>query len=121
MVIIIQDLISMHREAGAGAVLGYTALYKALLQIRWSTCGQGHSLDRVRQRKGSPAEKGVLHRESSSGGWGGANLLFIISKYTVAVFRHTRRGGSDLITDGCEPPCGYWDLNSGPLEEQSVL
>jgi hypothetical protein len=21
----------------------------------------------------------------------------------------------------CEPPCGYWDLNSGPLEEQSVL
>jgi hypothetical protein len=27
----------------------------------------------------------------------------------------------DPITDGCEPPCGYWDLNSGPLEEQSVL
>jgi hypothetical protein len=27
---------------------------------------------------------------------------------------------SDLI-DGCEPPCGFWDLNSGPLEEQSVL
>jgi hypothetical protein len=26
---------------------------------------------------------------------------------------------SDLITDGCEPPCGCWDLNSGPLEEQS--
>jgi hypothetical protein len=23
--------------------------------------------------------------------------------------------------DGCEPPCGCWDLNSGPLEEQSVL
>jgi hypothetical protein len=28
---------------------------------------------------------------------------------------------SDLITDGCEPPCDCWDLNSGPLEEQSVL
>jgi hypothetical protein len=28
---------------------------------------------------------------------------------------------SDLITGGCEPPCGCWDLNSGPLEEQSVL
>jgi hypothetical protein len=27
---------------------------------------------------------------------------------------------SDLIMDGCEPPCGCWDLNSGPLEEQSV-
>ena len=25
------------------------------------------------------------------------------------------------IIDGCEPPCGCWDLNSGPLEEQSVL
>jgi hypothetical protein len=23
--------------------------------------------------------------------------------------------------DGCEPPCGCWELNSGPLEEQPVL
>jgi hypothetical protein len=23
--------------------------------------------------------------------------------------------------DGCEPPCGCWDLNSGPSEEQSAL
>ena len=28
---------------------------------------------------------------------------------------------SDLVTDGCEPPCGCWELNSGPLEKQSVL
>jgi hypothetical protein len=28
---------------------------------------------------------------------------------------------SDLIMDGCEPPCGCWDLNSGPSKEQSVL
>ena len=28
---------------------------------------------------------------------------------------------SDLIMGGCEPPCGCWDLNSGPLEEQLVL
>jgi hypothetical protein len=27
----------------------------------------------------------------------------------------------DLITDGCEPPCGCWELNSGPLEEQPVF
>jgi hypothetical protein len=27
----------------------------------------------------------------------------------------------NFITDGCEPPCGCWELNSGPLEEQSVL
>jgi E3 ubiquitin-protein ligase NEDD4 len=25
------------------------------------------------------------------------------------------------MTDGCEPPCGCWELNSKPLEEQSVL
>jgi hypothetical protein len=28
---------------------------------------------------------------------------------------------SNPITDGCEPTCSCWDLNSGPLEEQSVL
>jgi len=33
---------------------------------------------------------------------------------------HQKRA-SDPITDGCEPPRGFWDLNSGPLEEQSVL
>ena len=26
-----------------------------------------------------------------------------------------------LVIDGCEPPCGCWELISGPLEEQSVL
>ena len=33
---------------------------------------------------------------------------------------HQKRA-SDPITDGYEPPCGCWELNSGPLEEQSVL
>ena len=28
---------------------------------------------------------------------------------------------SDLVMSGCEPSCGGWDLNSGPLEEQSVV
>jgi hypothetical protein len=26
-----------------------------------------------------------------------------------------------VITDGCEPPCGCWDLNSWPPEEPSVF
>jgi hypothetical protein len=47
--------------------------------------------------------------------------FIIIHKYSIADFRRTRRGLSDLITGGNEPPCGYWDLNSGPSEEQSVL
>jgi hypothetical protein len=38
------------------------------------------------------------------------DLFIIIHKYTVAVFRHQKRV-SDLITGGCEPPCGCWDLN----------
>jgi hypothetical protein len=51
-----------------------------------------------------------------------AQRFIIICKYTVADFRHTRRGHHyDLTMDGCEPPCGCWDLNSGPSEEQSVL
>jgi hypothetical protein len=52
------------------------------------------------------------------------SYLFIICKYTVAVFRHTRREHQislHLITDGRVLPCGCWDLNSGPSEEQSVL
>ena len=45
--------------------------------------------------------------------------LFYVSENTVAVFRHTRRGHP--ITDGYEPPCGCWKLNSRPLEEKTVL
>ena len=47
--------------------------------------------------------------------------LFYVCAYTVIVFRHTRRRHTDPITDGCEPPCGCWELYSGPLEEQRVL
>jgi hypothetical protein len=36
-------------------------------------------------------------------------------------FTETPEETTDPITDGYEPPCGYWELNSGPLEEQSVL
>jgi len=32
----------------------------------------------------------------------------------------TPEEASDPITDGYEPRCGCWELNSGPLEEQAV-
>ena len=32
-----------------------------------------------------------------------------------------QKRASDPITDGCLPPCGCWELNSGLLEEQPVL
>ena len=40
--------------------------------------------------------------------------------FCLHVCPHARRA-PDLIVDGCEPPCGCWELNSGPLEEQPVL
>jgi hypothetical protein len=33
---------------------------------------------------------------------------------------HQKRA-PDLTAGGCGSPCGCWDLNSGPLEEQTVL
>jgi hypothetical protein len=50
--------------------------------------------------------------------------LFIYLLYMSALSAYTpacQKTASDPITDGCEPPCGCWDLNSGPLEEQPVL
>jgi len=45
--------------------------------------------------------------------------LFHVSEYTVAVFRHTRI--RHQIPLQMVAPCGCWELNSGPLEEQSEL
>jgi hypothetical protein len=47
--------------------------------------------------------------------------LFSICKYTVAVLRYSRRGHQISLRMVCEPPCGCWDLNSGPSGEQSAL
>ena len=32
-----------------------------------------------------------------------------------------KKRASDPITDGCEPSCSCWELNSGPLEKQPGL
>jgi hypothetical protein len=48
-------------------------------------------------------------------------FLFIICKYTSCLQMHQKRVSDLLIMDGCETPCGWWDLNSGPLKEQSVF
>jgi hypothetical protein len=49
-------------------------------------------------------------------------IYFYLYEYPIAVFRHTpEECASDPITDGCELLYGCWELNSGPLEEQSVL
>jgi hypothetical protein len=46
--------------------------------------------------------------------------LLYVSTLSLSSETHQKRA-SDAITDGCEPPCGCWDLNSEPPEEQSVL
>jgi hypothetical protein len=49
-------------------------------------------------------------------------ILFILCIWVHCSCLQThQKRASDPITDGCEPPCGCWDLNSGPLEEQSAL
>ena len=46
-------------------------------------------------------------------------VSFNVHEYTVALFRYYQKRASDPITDGCEPPCGHWELNSGPLTERT--
>jgi hypothetical protein len=48
------------------------------------------------------------------------NNLYYYKVHCSCLQTHQKRA-SDLITDGCEPPCGCWELNSGPSEEESVL
>ena len=47
-------------------------------------------------------------------------LILCMWAHCSCLQTHQKRA-SDPITDGCEPPCGCWELNSGPLGEQSVL
>ena len=50
-------------------------------------------------------------------------FIYLISCIWVhcSYFQTHQKRASDLITDGCEPPCCCWEVNSWPLEEQSVL
>ena len=44
--------------------------------------------------------------------------------YTVlcnACMPEGQKRAPDLTVDGCELPCGCWELNSGPMEEHPVL
>jgi len=47
--------------------------------------------------------------------------MYTIYSFLPACMPVGQKRAPDLIIDGCEPPCGCWELNSGPLEEQTVL
>jgi hypothetical protein len=46
-------------------------------------------------------------------------LLAHMSVYYKGVRRKCHPG--TRVTDECEPQCGYWESNLGPLEEQPML
>jgi hypothetical protein len=48
-------------------------------------------------------------------------LFIYYMKVHCSCLQTHQKKATDLITDVCEPPCGCWDLNSGPLEEHLVL
>ena len=42
--------------------------------------------------------------------------------HTLAVFTHTNKKiASEPTANGCEPPCGCWELNSGPLKNSQCF
>jgi hypothetical protein len=47
-------------------------------------------------------------------------IILCIGVHCSCLQTHQKRE-SDPNTDGCEPPCGCWELNSGPLEEHAAL
>ena len=47
--------------------------------------------------------------------------VYFMYESTLSFSSDTQKRASELITDGCELPCGCRELNSGLLEEQSVL
>jgi hypothetical protein len=47
--------------------------------------------------------------------------LFVYMTALSACMPAWQKRASDPITDGCKPPWGFWELNSGPLEEQPEL
>ena len=47
-------------------------------------------------------------------------FVYLIRVHQNCLQTHQKRA-LDPITGGCESPCVCWELNSGPLEEQSLL
>jgi hypothetical protein len=48
-------------------------------------------------------------------------FIYLIYECSAAYTTTCQKKATDALTDGREPPCGCWELNSSPLEEQPVL
>jgi hypothetical protein len=49
------------------------------------------------------------------------DLLFYVHEFSVSMYTCMSDEASDPSIIAWEPPCGCWELNSGPLEEQTVF
>ena len=47
--------------------------------------------------------------------------IYLFAYYVYSILSAVQKRAPGLISDSCEPPCGCWELNSGPLEEQAML
>ena len=54
----------------------------------------------------------------------GTCVCLSLCMHITCVYPEVRKGvrspGTE-ITDSCEPPCGHWESNPGPLQEQALL
>jgi hypothetical protein len=104
--------------------------------VRKSKMGSYHAIPKGWGKRKQAVAKGLPQRNTDaqriSIKWINGFFLYIVLSFLFKGFiylfyickcRHQthQKKVLDLITDGCEPPCGCWELNSGPLEEQSVL
>ena len=48
-------------------------------------------------------------------------MCVVLSVYVYHMYAGALRSPGTGVTDGCEPPCGCWELNPGPIEEKPVL
>jgi hypothetical protein len=48
-------------------------------------------------------------------------FCFLMHECSTVYTSEGQKRASDPFLDGCEPPCGCWEFNSGPLEEGTVL
>jgi hypothetical protein len=65
-------------------------------------------------------EKLITHHPLLWSGFFFKDFIYSTHVSTLSCLQTHQKRASDHITDGCESPWGCWELNSGPLEEQSV-
>ena len=47
--------------------------------------------------------------------------MYVPHAYVIPVRSEDIRFLRTVVVDGCEPPCGYWVANTGPLKKGHVL